>query len=107
MSDDILEIPEFLRNLDDGPKVKRVWVNPVIEKRETKRDDGTTLIRHITVEEGYYMVDGIRDVHRHPPPPHVVSIRCARAPPRRRGAVVASCARDTCPRRSSSRSGPA
>lgn len=61
MSDDILEIPEFLRNLDDGPKVKRVWVNPITETKETKRDDGTILIRHITIEEGYYMVDGVRE----------------------------------------------
>ena len=61
MSDDILEIPEFLRNLDDGPKVKRVWGNPITETKETKRDDGTILIRHITIEEGYYMVDGVRE----------------------------------------------
>ena len=51
MSDDILEIPEFLRNLDDGPKVKRVGVNTITETKETKRDDGTILIRHITIEE--------------------------------------------------------
>jgi len=66
MSDDILEIPEFLRNLDDGPKVKREWVAPVVEKIETKRDDGTILIRHITVEEGYYTVDGVREEKEKP-----------------------------------------
>ena len=66
MSDDILEIPEFLRNLDDGPKVKRVWVHPITETKETKRDDGTILIRHITIEEGYYMVDGVREEKEKP-----------------------------------------
>ena len=64
--DDILEIPDFLRNLDDGPKVKRTWVEPVIERKETKRPDGTILIRHRTVEEGYYLIDGVREKKEKP-----------------------------------------
>lgn len=66
MTDDLLDIPEFLRNLDDEPKVKKTWVEPIFETSELKRDDGTTLIRNTMIMEGYYMVDGVREKKEKP-----------------------------------------
>ena len=66
MTDDLLDIPDFLRNLDDEPKVKKTWVEPIFETSELKRDDGTTLIRNTMIMEGYYMVDGVREKKEKP-----------------------------------------
>lgn len=61
MSDDFLDIPEFLRKQVDGdPPPNRKWVEPIVEERKIPKNDGTTLIVSRKIKEGYWLIDGKR-----------------------------------------------
>ena len=61
MDDDLLLIPQFLKDLaNDDDLPKRKWVEPVTEERKIPKDDGTFLIVSRKIKEGYWLVDGKR-----------------------------------------------
>jgi hypothetical protein len=60
MDDDLLVIPQFLKDLADDDLPERKWVEPVIEERKIPKNDGTFLIVSRKIKEGYWLVDGKR-----------------------------------------------